>query len=568
MLQYDVMDGEKNNRKSSMEWFYDDDGKPVSNFMPEVISCVEVYTDDALHPQSQVKFRLLFKNGQKSQEFLEPLTNLGHINWLDKDKRCRIYPKYAHHRVSRFFEDAIRAALSNTLEEREYHLNRLGTHIIEDTPIFCTGGGIIMPPNSTLKGVSIKTDSIPFNLDIDPELDEATAAVDMLELISLSPDAGRVILAQTLLYIMRSAYKSTGKAPCCCVFLYGETGSKKTTYSALLTQIYNRQKGIASLQRLNSSIPAAVAMIYEKNDCVIPLDDLFPAESGEIRHHQEETLYEVTRIIADGNAPARMRKNKVSHEPPSCGVLFTGEYIIGNGSDAARLLPIELSPSPDGEQLKRFQDDVLLVSTFYHFFISWYISHYHEIRDLLKEWRKIYSKIHMDVHGRLQETHFFLNTTYILLLQYCVDINCITEQNAQVMQGSFRDLLTELVQYQQLRVDQGKLSIQSKYAESVKISYLEHIRSMYKDGQFRLAEAKKHFDDNRHDGVMHYGCLCLRTNKFKEKFRKYYTYDNFDNVIRTLSIQHALKEVGGRTEVQIAGLDGKRFYAIRLECIK
>jgi hypothetical protein len=238
------------------------------------------------------------------------------------------------------------------------------------------------------------------------------------------------------------------------VFLHGLTGTKKTTLAAFITQIYNRAKGIMSPVRLNASLPAAVAVLYEKADCAVVLDDLFPTDDKERRRQQEDTLIEVIRIIGDGIEPARMRGYTVAKKPPTCGVVFTGEYLIGVGSDAARLLPVEMTP-PDGERLKWFQDRPLLVSTFYHGFIQWFVDNFNEIVNLLKAWRKAYQDVTFGVHDRLQETHFFMNTAYAMLLQYVHDKGLLSDQDAQSLHRSFWRLLTDLVRAQDLRVNQG-----------------------------------------------------------------------------------------------------------------
>ena len=130
-------------------------------------------------------------------------------------------------------------------------------------------------------------------MDIDSNLSEAEAVSQMIDLLSLSPNAGRVILAQKLVYFMRQAYVDAGKAPCVCVFLFGKTGTQKTTLSSFLTQTYDRSKGIKSPPRLNASIAAAVQLLMKSSDDVVVLDDLFPADSDQIRSQQEELLIEV-----------------------------------------------------------------------------------------------------------------------------------------------------------------------------------------------------------------------------------------------------------------------------------
>ena len=62
--------------------------------------------------------------------------------------------------------------------------------------------------------------------------------------------------------------------------MVGKTGEKKTTFASFLTQLHDRDKGITRPTRLNTTTAAFEAILYEKSDCVVVLDDLFPADSS------------------------------------------------------------------------------------------------------------------------------------------------------------------------------------------------------------------------------------------------------------------------------------------------
>ena len=536
---------------SPIGWMlYDDadDPNPISNFVPEVLGLVEVHTEGA-EPELCVKLKLNFSDGEDSKPFTIPLADLEGYDW-HKKLRCVLNTPYL--KAKQYLAKEICSALSGISVTTLHRISRLGTHIIDGEPVYNKGNELTHPSTNLKNRINVEVEKQSFNIYVDPDLGEAEAAVRMFELISLFPNAGRVILAHTLLYIMREVYKSAWKAPCCCVFLYGKTGTKKTTTSSFLTQLHNRSRGIANPARLNASIPAAVAILYEKSDCVVVLDDLFPAESTEIKRKQEQTLSEITRIIADGAPPARMRGKEAATAPPTCGVVFTGEYLVGTGSNAARLLPVEMTP-PEGEKLKYFQDNPLIVSTFYRNFIAWFIEYYNAIRELLKEWLAVYREVRLGVHDRLQETHYFLNTSYALLLQYCYDKGFISSQDAQAMHRSFVDLLSDLVWTQQERVELGLVNVADR------IDFLAYIRTIFRDGEFLLADSAEEFKRG-HEGLIHNGCLCLRG----DKLRKLFPDVRLDDIADNLLTRGALRPGADKRGIQIYGTGGKRFYAIPL----
>jgi hypothetical protein len=617
----------------------------VGNFKVSVLSLIEVITDS--EKTLCVRFKLIFNDGTTSDEITVPLTGpkgLDKINWYDLHPRVTLDIKLNNAR--QILTNLIRKQLPSVPQKTQYHIKRLGTHIIDDEPIFNTGGGLIRPsPNSTnnidifLNSSKYKSDTdtnlsdfgklnwdnfksdtprqnfmdftrydlthvqkknqYRFNslgedvincnptftvewgllphtddqsspdiipgpqkckIDFDPNLSEREAVAGMMAVVNLIPNAGRIILAQMLLYLMRKVYEDVWKSPRVCIFLWGKTGTKKSTMSAYLTQLYDRSKGIMSLPRLNSSIPAAVNIIYQKSDCVVVLDDLFPADSNKIKNQQEETLFEITRIIGDGIQPGRMKGNKLTLDPATNGVLFIGEYLIGTGSDAARLLPVLMTP-PDGEKLKPFQDQPLLVSTFYYGFIKWFIENYYKIQNSLKKWSQRYTNTNLGVHDRLKETHFFLNTAYSLFLQYCLDRGFTTTDKAKAQRQSFEDLLTDLVREQDKRVKQ------SKNSKVEKVDSYKLIRALNKSDSFCLAKNIKryNYEPDKYDGLIHNELLCLRSENLLQKFQSMGYSNTLGDIRSSLIANNAIKLDSEGKNYKI----GKsRFYGIYLNKLR
>lgn len=509
--------------------------KPIGNFTLDDIRAVNVITET--ETISSIKFKLKFDSGTISEYITRPLDGLEKLDWYLLHPHLKLYQKISA--AQQNLVNLIRSALPNAPQEIHYQVKNLGTHIIEDAPIFNTGGDIVSSSPIFKNCTNLLVVPQGYNLDIDLNINESEAAAEMMKVVSLSPDIGRVIFSHLLLYIMRKAYEDAVIAPCCSLFLYGGSGQFKTTYSTFLTQIYNRSKGIIRPDRLNASIPAAIELVYQKSDCVVVLDDLCPRDSKKNMAQQEETLLEIARVIADGTRPARIRGGHAipRKEPPSCGVLFTGEYLIGTGSDAARLLPINLTTPIDEVKLRECQAKPLVVSTFFHYYIKWYIENYSTIQDSLKNWWKKYTHTDLGVHRRLQETHFFLNTANKIFLQYCMEKSLTSSDKASIHCYYFENLLNSLVNAQDIRVKQG---INSK---SPNIDLFELLCTLYKNGDFRVAKNRKRFDSapSKYDGLIHNNLLCFQSESLiKILKRKGYPYSCTD-ISRSLRSRDALK---------------------------
>ena len=539
----------------------DELSNPICNFRPVVSSIVDVLTVPYAEPTPHVTMILTFPTGEPSNEFTIPLSELDNTKWLNVDKRCRFHRDVSAPKGRRYVADIVRGQLSDVETVKQYLIGKLGAVEVEGHIMFCTGEGLIRPSASTSTKFEVKTDSLPYTLDVDPNISEAEAASGMMELISLSPNPNRVIVSQKLLYIKRKVYEDAWRSPRCIVYLWGLTGTQKTTMAAFLTQMYNRSKGIASLSRFNSTVAAAVKIIYQKSDCVEVIDDMYKSEASDTNHQQIETFFEIVRIIGDGIEPARVRGKQVANDPPTCGILFTGEYVLGSGSDASRFVPVEMT-QPDSRRLKHFQDQPLIVSNFYHHYITWYVENYDNIKEWLKEWWGCYLESDLGVHDRLREAHFSLNSSYTMLLQYLYDKGFITEEDAKKLHLSFQDLLTSLVQAQEIRVKQDR------HLDPAQVDPLAHIRTMYKGGSLHIAETAKHFREGVHDGVIHDNHLCLYGDSFRDKVCKSISITNHNDALDILKAQGVLKEGHDKRTIQIFATGGKRFYAIRLDALR
>lgn len=234
-------------------------------------------------------------------------------------------------------------------------------------------------------------------------------------------------------------------------------------------------------------------------------------------------------------------------------VIFTGEYLIGNGSDAARLLPVEMT-KPDTIKLRYFQEHPLIVSTFYRYYITWFIEHYDDVHDILQQLRDKYENLFLDVHDRLKEIYFFLGSSYFLFLHYLYEKELLPKSEMLRLYQAFNQLLVTLVKQQDERV-QGK-----QFKEDKNEDYLQQIRKLYKTGQMSIASDLKQFDKMLHDGLVHRNRLYLRGDKISA----YFPNSTIEDIADSLVAQGAL-EMGKKSRTkQISGLNGMRFYVILL----
>lgn len=546
---------------SCIDWYLkDEDNKSVCTFIPEVLSVIkEVGSAD-----DSVRLKLHFKNGE-SNEITVRLSELDRIAWPNMDNRCIVnsYNKNAKGYIS----NIIRASLNTAERETRYKPDKLGIYHLNETTAFIAGNRIIA--RSPAMGVesSFELEHLPFRLDIDTELTSSQAFEGMKELISLSPEIGRVLVAHVISGIIRSAFREVGFIPCAVLVIVGESGLLKSHYVPHLVQLYNRSDEITADTRFNSTQRFIEDILYEYSECTAVIDDLHTAEAKGIKRANEATAEEIIRRISDNIGRGHKEGNELVQKKFRGNVVFIGEYIIGKESTIPRALVVNLTKRPDGKILDKYQrQQPLLVSTFYYFFIQWYVNHFDDICEWintrLTKFREVAAN--SSFHGRLNDTRFYLQTSYMIFLEFCKESGFITEQDALDEYRSFDSQLVTLIQAQQARFKPDKAKLES-------VDYLKLIRRFYKKGKFCLADSAKAFHPDKHDGLIYYNCLCLRRKNLEKLIRKDFPNIQIDDVIQSLADKKALKQVKDKRTVKISTINksfgAMRFYAIWLNLL-
>lgn len=534
-------------------------GTSVSTFVPSVVGVVKVVNSTNVE-REEVRVRLCFKDGS-STETNVPLSDLDRVNWFEIDHRCIVNPEYRQAR--KFIANAIRAGISNAPVETRYILDRTGIHHFNDNLIFAAGDRVISRSSAPEATPNFELGQLPFHLDIDKSISPSEAINGMLELMSLSQEIGPVLVAHVISGIIRAAFKEAGLTPCAILVIVGKSGMLKSHYVPHLVQLYNRADGIGPVTRFNSTKRFIEEALYEYSECTAVIDDLHTAESGSIKRRNEETAEEIIRRIADDTGRGRMDGKSQVQQHFRGNAVFIGEYTIGKASTIPRALIANITKPPNGATLDKYQrSQPLLVSTFYYYFIQWYVDHFDEIRDGIDaELTKLREASALSTtHGRLRDTQFYLQTSYKLFCEFCKDSGYCSEKDARDTYNAFSVQINELVQAQQARF---KESVEAK-----QIDYLALIRNLYKHDSFRIAKTPKGFDPDKHDGLIYYDCLCLRGKSLEREIRRIEPHSSLNECVSALLNKGALKLVGSKNTVQVNGTGGKRFYAIKLSKLK
>lgn len=538
-----------------IDWFcFDEKGKPVCNFIPEVSTIIDVKSSDNKIVKSLINLNLQFQDGN-NKECILPLSEIDRIDWFKIDQRCIVNPKYR--KAKEYIGNIIRIGLNKAPTVTKYSLNKLGIECINDSIFFVVGDWVITRSSDNKPIPDFELEPLPFRLDIDPDITSKTAFEGIRKLVGLNAEIGNVLLAHTISGITRAAFKEAGITPNTVLMVVGKSNMLKSHYVPYIVQLYNRSNEIKAVTRFNSTTRFIEDILYEYSECTAVIDDLHTAASKSIKRTNETAAEEIIRRISDDTGRGRKEGNLLVQKKFRGNAVFIGEYSVGKESSIPRFLILNIRKRPDGSVLDKYQrHQPLLVSTFYYFFIQWYVDHFNEIRNEIDESLTEFRKKDMDseIHGRLRDTFFYLKTSYMFFLKFCEESGFITNEDAKEDYIYFNSLLTKLIQEQQ-----AKFMPEKRKSETV--DYLKLIRKLYKSDSFHLTANINEFNPKKHDGIIHYNCLCLRGENLDKKISKIFPGFNHNELIDTLIANNALKRVKEKNTVQIKGL---RFYGIYL----
>ena len=541
--------------------FYDETNKPVGTFYPEVLKVINVVGANGDIVDRFVRIKLRFQEEEK--EVLVRLSELERLDWFELDQRCLV--NYQYRKVREYIANVIRNGIEKVPVEVRYKVDRLGIMYIGDRRVFVAGDRVIARSSDINSMPDIDTSAIPFKLDIDTEISVKEAIEGMEELICLNPEVGEVVVAHVISGIIRAAFKEVRFTPSTVLMVVGESGMLKSNYISHLAQLYNRADKIRPNTRLNSTKRFIEDLLYQYRECTAVIDDLHSAESRDIKRINENTAEEIIRRIGDDTG----RGYKIGHESVQNdfmgNVVFMGEYITGKKSTLPRMLVVEITKKSGGEILDKYQrHKPLLVSTFYYFFIQWYVDHFEDIRDGIDRGLTSFREAskNSNLHGRLQDTQFYLKISYMSFLEFCKDSGYISKEESRSKYDRFCLQLRGLIQAQYARFMQDNEGTENKDMDCLKI-----IRELYKSNRFCLAKSISRFNPQKHDGLVYdnYKSLCLRGECIDRIAEENFSRISKKQIIQILKEKNALKLVAEKNTVQI---EGKRFYAIKLSALK
>lgn len=383
-----------------------------------------IIKDNGLYKEIEYILTCILENSEEKRTISISGYDLNSSSWINTKLNIKYYIG-ANCNTYELFKIYISKQFKNINPEIKYE--QIGWRNINGKYIYLHGNGVIGVNNTDMKGSSDK------KLEIDDSLTNIEALKLTHLLTNLSNDLTKTIplFLYSHLSVLKELFVISGAEPKFVLWIYGLTGSMKTSVSKVFFNLFNRTQ--SKITATFKDTTAAVEMkAFEYKDSIILLDDYHPSTSYNEKKNMESLASNVLRMFGDGITKSRATKTMTKQKefPPRGLCVITGEDKLGGESTVARYIGIEVSAGDYSKTdiLSFHQRNPLVFSTHMHYFIEWVCKNFKELCDLIKEQFAVFrnNNIALFRHKRLAETYTIFHITSEIFLSYCENMGYLT----------------------------------------------------------------------------------------------------------------------------------------------
>lgn len=400
---------------------YKKDKKMIKLCNMVIIPVSQLIITDGIHEEKYLELTGVLNGNRKLPNVKVKLHDLRNSNWIENrwGIQCILYP------ISKCYEKilcAIKLACKDIETKSIY--KTIGWSKIGENYFYLHGRGAIGKESSVLVHESLNK----FTLVVDERVNKNKVYKKSLQLLEIAPiDVTLPLFCFTILSTINTLLKLNNLETKFTLWLYGETGSRKTTLANLFFNIFNQQIAPEIPANFKDTKTALEIKMCEYKDCVLLVDDYHPTDKLSEKKDMEDKAEFILRMYGDRIKKSRSNINLTKQrEFMTRGLCaITAEDAISIQSNMARCISVPLERNcVDLEKLTEFQRNPLIFPTAIYNFISWltnYINREKGLPNLDLDWfREKYRNT--DIHARLIDSVWSLKYAYYLYLSYGVNI--------------------------------------------------------------------------------------------------------------------------------------------------
>lgn len=403
--------------------------KPLCNFVPYPIR--QISKDNGVEVERFLEVSAIGMDGCHFKPTIVPLKTFATMEWITPS-----WGAQASLEVGWLIKDEVRHCIQSMVAKgsvpEETVFTHLGWRKIGDRWAYLHAGGAIGPLAQVETPKRLANYILPTNTD---HLKEAlTLSINLLD---IGPrDITIPLLSLVFLSPLCEPLRSAGIEPGFLMWLFGSTGSMKSTLAALFLSHFGRFDGKSLPASFRDTAASLESVNFAAKDSLMIVDDFYPAHNYREREKLEGVAQQLTRAYGDRTGRGRMNANMTSRAsyPPRGMALATGEDLPHGESSLARHFVLELSPGAlDKNKLSEAQKNKALLTEAMRGYLEWLAPQLDSMpAELRCQFEDLRNRAQAENrHPRLPEAvaHLFLGFNSILDL--CISNEVLSEEQGQ-----------------------------------------------------------------------------------------------------------------------------------------
>lgn len=466
------------------------------------------------------------------------------LNELKTSKLSRYIPSdfIFYMGTEKFQEKFIRNKIFQDIKDmpvEEVYLLKQGHNVAGSRHIFCLGNCIVNPVDSP--GLTYRTLS-------DKNLKTYSGGESYMHWIDKFYNLDKDIMPSLLLSVISAVIipllKEAGIDNMFVAYIYGETGKGKSTYSKLLTEVYDNTNNHLTL---SSDITGIREMMVQIKDFVMLADDLNLSGSSRVKASKESKISEIIQQAANGD----LVKYK-GEESYFEGLLFvTAEYVLKNESTNNRCILLEIKEQMNTETVGYLKENQGMYVEFLKDFIRYVYDGFEQNVKRIKDLSAVISVKKSNCRDayagitRIERTEKILMIALGILEDFFRTKLKLTDDIIKNYNKIFVNSIRNCIDVTKEYVRKENAVTGREYIDNIIYLIEESIGYDYKIDKY-IAKSYEKYKKKRKNREKCYffaynGCLCFRGDDIENYFKNLY---DFEYSVSKKAISSQLKYYG------------------------
>lgn len=435
---------------------YEKNGETTEQYLGNffIVAEAETVRDNGIERDRVFQLKAVCEGREMSSEYIAA-KDFGSMNFIPQTWGMSLRPAVGQNTMA-YYRDSISAQARQV--KQEYIYTHTGWREMNGKWAFLHAAGAI-----GAKDVRVELDGRLSRYCLVECGDQHAAQMLALQVLKLAPkEIVYPLVGLAFLSPLNEFLRRAGMEPSFVLYLLGITGAMKSTLAALLLSFFGNFDNKSLPSSFKDTVNSLEKQGFLLKDVLTVIDDYHPTSSRQEAMKMQGTAQAVARMYGDRTGRGRMNADGTLRGSyvPRGNAIITGEDLPDIGqSGTARNIVVEIKKGDINEAiLSNLQSKSEQLSSCMAEYIKWLIPQAEILPGELKEqFIELRSQARKNSsHGRIGESIAHLQIGMLMFLQFLCETGCIDEESMRNVAADVWQVLLELAERQNKRLELDK----------------------------------------------------------------------------------------------------------------